>query len=217
MKFKAIIFDFDGLMFDTERVWQKVFFEANDVFQTSFTEEDRIKTIGKNELETRSVIRELNPNIDIDKYRGWIKEKVYKYFYEYGSVAKKGLYDLLNYIKENKLKTAIASGSQKDAILEILKKAQIDSKMFNEIASGDMKIPAKPKPDIYLHVCKKLKLKPSECIVLEDSYNGVKAGHSAGCFTIMIPDTMPVTDEMKVISDLILNDLNEVVEFLKNS
>lgn len=214
MKFKAIIFDYDGLMFDTEKIWQDYFFQANEVFKTNFTEEDRVQTIGKNEQEIRKTMKVINPNLDVDAYRDWMRNKAYEHFYKLGANPKKGLIELLSFAKANNIKIAIASGSEKDLILSVLKREKINANMFLSIVTGDRKIKPKPNPDVFLKACEELNVDPNEAIVLEDSYNGVKAGKNAGCFTIMIPDTMPATKEMKQTANLILSDLNEVVDFL---
>lgn len=216
MKFKAIIFDFDGLMFDTETIWKKSFEEANKIFSTGFSEEERVKTIGGNESEIRRILRETNPNIDVDGYRDFMQQMSYNTLLNNGAESKSGLFEILAFIKENKIPTAIVSGSERKVINAILGKANIKEEFFSTFVTGDMKITPKPSPDVYFKACEDLNVKPCEAVVLEDSYNGVRSGYNAGCFTIMIPDTMPPTEEMKSKSSLILNDLIEVVEFLKD-
>ena len=217
MKFKAILFDFDGLMFDTEKLWKDYNLKANKVFNVNFSEADRMKIVGKNEQEIRRILKELFPNLDVDKYRDWLREKVYSHQRNKVVNHKKGLFQLLEYTKQNKMKSAIVSGSEREIIENMLNKHNIKTNTFKTMVTGEMKINPKPNPDVYLLACKNLRIKPEEAIVLEDSYNGVKAGKNARCFTIMIPDTFPVTDEMKQTADLILNDLNEVVDYLKSA
>ncbi|MBR6778841.1 MAG: HAD family phosphatase [Clostridia bacterium] len=215
MKYKAIIFDFDGLMFDTEAIWKHYFFEANKKFNLSFSEQDRQKCIGRNEQEIRKMLKSIIKDCDVDAYRDWMRLKTFNHIDTIGVQAKSGLKEVIDFCKTNQMQMAIASGSEKNRILKSLSDENISSDDFKVIASGDMKINPKPNPDIYLYVCKQLDLDPSQCIVLEDSYLGVEAGHNAGCFTIMIPDTLPANNHMKKTADLILNNLNQVVDFLK--
>lgn len=217
MKFKAILFDFDGLMFDTEKLWQTYYYKANDVFNVNFTEEDRISIVGKNEETIRKTLKERFPALDADAYRDWLRKEVFYHLRNLSVDAKKGLFELLSFIKNNNMISAIVSGSEKDVIENMLNKANINMNDFKTMITGDMKITPKPNPDVFLLACKNLGIKPEEAIVLEDSYNGVKAGKNAGCFTIMIPDTFPVTDEMKETADLILNDLTEVITLLEKT
>ena len=81
--------------------------------------------------------------------------------------------------------------------------------------TGERELKAKPAPDFYLQAAKELGVDPKDCVVLEDSYLGVEAGRNAGCFTIMIPDTMPVTEHMEKTANLILKNLNKVIKILK--
>lgn len=216
MKFKAVLFDFDGLMFDTERIWQIYNNKANIVFNINFTEDDREKIAGKREPEIRQILKELFPSLDVDTYREWLRSNVF-YHQKNGDVdSKPGLHNLLKFIKENNLKSAIVTGSDKAVVENMLNKSNIDKNDFNTMITGDLNMKTKPNPDVYLLACKNLRVDPKDAIVLEDSHNGVRAGKNAGCFTIMIPDTMPLTEEIKQVADLVLKDLNEVVEFLKD-
>ena len=215
MKIKAIIFDFDGLMFDTESVWRDCFFEANKVFNVNFTEADRMNCMGKRESVIRAELKASNPNLDVDAYRDWMVNAVKMHLMNVGANKMKGLDEILSFIKENNILTGIATGSTKSTILQILNNAKIDTKLFRSYVTADMEVKSKPDPEMYLKSCQNLGVKPEETLVLEDSYNGVKAGKAAGCFTIMIPDTLPANEEMKKTANLILDNLNQVVEFLK--
>ena len=217
MKFKAILFDFDGLMFDTEKVWKEYFFKANHVFNANYTEQDRIEIIGRNEQALREVLKGKNPNLDVDAYRDWTREHAHNHIKNQKMDEKKGLINLLEYLKKEKLLTAIVSGSEKQIINSIIEKSEVKNYNFSSYVTGDRKVKAKPNPDVYLKACEELGVKPEEAIVLEDAYLGVIAGKNAGCFTIMVPDTVLPNEEMKQIANLILNDLDEVVEFLKNN
>lgn len=217
MKYKAIIFDFDGLMFDTEKVWQENIIKANKFFNINFTDDDRIYNFGKPEQEVREYIKSKFPGVNPAEYRNWTKANAVNHFNTIGADSKKGLRELLDFIQNNQILTGIASGSDKNFILNILNKANIDESIFKSFATAELNLKSKPNPDAFLKACADLGVKPQETIVLEDSYNGVRAGHNAGCFTIMIPDTMPVTEEMRKTADLIFDDLNEVITFLKNN
>ena len=87
MKYKALLLDCDGLMFETEKVWQHYFFEANKVFNLNFTEQDRINITGMNEGTIRNKLKNANTNLDVDAYREWENLGVHgeklKELYEY--------------------------------------------------------------------------------------------------------------------------------------
>ena len=216
-KFKAILFDFDGLMFDTEKVWRDCFFEANKVFNLNFTDEDRMKCMGKREQVIRDELKKEHPYVNVDQYRDWLNFKVKEHINKFGAEKKKGLDNILNYIKQEDLLTGIVSGSSKNTILQILENGKVDESLFSSYVTSDLNLKSKPSPEPFVKCYEDLGVEAKHCVVLEDSYNGVKAGKNAGCFTIMIPDTLAVTEEMEYTADLILNDLDEVVEFLKSN
>lgn len=217
MRFKAVLFDCDGLMFNTEKVWQHYFIKANAVFNQNFTEADRVKIVGKSETEIRQYLKEVCLGLDVDEYREWIRQSVQNHIDKQGVEAKKGLKEIIEFCNQNNIKMAIVSGSRKVRIEKYLETNQISKTNFRAFVTGEQSLKAKPAPDFYLSACKQLDVKLEDCVVLEDSYLGVEAGRNAGCFTIMIPDTMPVNAKMQELANLILNDLNEVTAFLKNS
>ena len=111
MKFKAVIFDFDGLMVDTETIWRKYFFEANEKFNVNFTEEDRQDCSGRNEKEIRKLLKKNCHNLDVDTYRTWIGESVTYHIENIGVDTKAGLKSIIEFLKQNNIDMAIASGS----------------------------------------------------------------------------------------------------------
>ena len=217
MKYKALLLDCDGLMFETETIWQHYFFEANKIFNLNFTEQDRINITGMNEETIRQKLKNANTNLDVDAYREWQHKRVAEHINTKGVETKPFLKELIQYAKANNIKLAVVSGSKKEVVLKYLKFNSISEKDFDVFATGELVIKPKPNADIYLYACQKLNLNPNECVVLEDSHLGVEAGHNAGCFTIMVPDLMPVTEHMKNTADLILNNLNDVITFLNKN
>ena len=86
---------------------------------------------------------------------------------------------------------------------------------FDEVISGDMVDKSKPEPDIYLLAAKKLGLRPEECMVLEDSKNGIISARRANCLAVLVPDIIPVDDEMIEAADYVCEDLLEVIDLIK--
>lgn len=211
---KAVLFDFDGTMFDTEVIWTKYFFKANKKFKLDFDEAFRQTLVGKGEEQTRIDVKKIKPKLNVVKYREWIINKFTNQIKKYGAEPKLGLYELIDYLQNNNYKMAIVSGNQLDRLDTILTKSPLKSIIFDAIITNNPNIPSKPNPDPFLVAAKRIGVMPSECLVLEDGYNGIRAGYTAGCKTIMIPDTLPPTEEMKQKST-ILNNLLEVIDYLK--
>ena len=212
---KAVVFDFDGLMFDTEILWKRVFQKYNKKFNINLTEKTRASFIGKNENLVRQELRAAYPTLDVDKYRDAQLEEVNKIILSGKPKAKKGLFELLNYLQNNNYKMAIISGNSLAKMSFLLAKNNIDVGLFHPIISRDSNMESKPSPQPFLYCAKQMGVKPCQCVMLEDAYNGIRGAYDAGCKSIMIPDTVPVTEEMRQKAT-ILNNLTEVITYLQN-
>lgn len=213
---KAVIFDMDGLMLDSEKetfiAFQEVLVQYNETMDLEF-----YKTmLGKPERDNVSKLQERYPSLDILK----LFKETYKHleikFSEECIPLKKGLIDLLQFLKENNIKTMIATSSLRVRLNRIIKQANIE-KYFNDTISGDEVTFGKPNPEIFLTACSRLGVDPTEAIVLEDSMAGITAAYDGGIPVINIPDLMQPTQEFidKTIS--VEKDLHAVIEYIKNS
>lgn len=208
-KVKAVIFDVDGLMFETEKVG-KIFFEKlNKKYCLKIDESFRQSMCGKKESVIREELKQKFPNFDVDQYRDeWINA-CQNHFIKYGAKAKKGLKNILKFLISKNIKIAVASGSPKFHIENIFNKANIDMNIFDAVVCADDKVKSKPNPEIMLKVCEKINEKPKNVVVLEDAINGIISAKKAGCLAFMIPDLIQPNNEMREISDKILTNLNE--------
>lgn len=213
---KAVIFDFDGLMFNTEILWKKAFKKFNKKYNLNITEQDRANFIGKNENLLRQELSKKFPLLDVKKYRDEQLEEVNNQILTGKPKPKKGLFNLLNFLIENNYKMAIISGNSLARINFLLEKNNIDASIFNPIVSGETNLPSKPSPEPFIFCAQQMGVKPSECVMLEDGFNGINGACAAGCYSVMIPDTIPPTDEIRKKAT-ILNNLNEVITYLKQS
>ncbi len=193
---QGVIFDMDGLMFDTERMWASFWKPALDALGLPYSEgldEDARGTAGET---MRAVLRKhYGPDCDTEAILNSLHAVAAQAFKN--PVPKKpGLDELLAYLKGKGRPIAVASSSRDDVVRRHLKNGNIEH-YFDVILTGDMVQHSKPAPDIFLAAAQQLGVRPSECLVLEDSYNGVRAGHAGGFVTIMVPDLLPADDEMR--------------------
>ena len=131
------------------------------------------------------------------------------YIKEHPAEKKAGLDELLSYLKEKGIRTAVATATDTERAREYLVPAGVYDK-FDRIICGNMIANGKPCPDIYLYACKQLGLPPEKCLALEDSPNGVSAAHAAGCITVMVPDlTPPEPDQLEKVY-VVCNSLYDV-------
>ena len=212
---KAVVFDMDGLMFDTERVAILAWDYAGEKMGLGKTGYMVYKTLGVNvEASNKIWTEEFG-----DKYN---EEELWKYtrefnrdFYANNKVpVKKGLYVLLDYLKSNGYKLAVASSTSKRGVERNLKSAGV-LEYFDAIICGDMVEKSKPEPEIYLKACETLGVEPAEALALEDSRNGLLSAHRAGMKVIMVPDLWEADEEVKSFLWNMCNDLEEVKEFLE--
>ena len=212
--FDAVIFDMDGVIFDSERAtllcWLELSKEKN--FENIY--EVFLKCTGTTMEKTKSIVLEAyGEDFPYDEYAS-LASKMYHERYDGGKLpVKKGVKDILEYLKENNKKIALASSSRKETVEKELRDAGIYS-FFDEIVTGDMVNRSKPEPDIFLKACEAVGVKPDRAYAIEDSYNGIRAAFRGGLKPIMVPDLLEADDEMKIISDKVLNDLNAVIGYL---
>lgn len=212
---KAVVFDMDGLMFDTERVFIKAWDYAGEKLGLGKTGYMVLKTLGVNTAMCNDIWKaEFGDKYNEDDLWKYTREFIHDYYDNNPVPVKKGLYSLLEYLKENNYKMAVASSTAKHQVEKHLKNAGV-FEYFQAIVCGDMVSQSKPEPEIYLKACQALGEKPGDCIALEDSRNGLISAHRAGCKPIMVPDLWQPDEEIKKILYGKFNDLDEVQEYLK--
>lgn len=205
-----VIFDMDGLMFDTEKVFIMAWDYAGEKVGIGKAGYMVYKTLGMNIVSAYNVWKEEFGNrYNQEDLRKYTKEFLQKYYNENKVPVKKGLYSLLNYLLKNNCKMAVASSSPRWEVEKHLKDANI-YEYFTGVVCGDMVQNSKPDPEIYLKACKLLGANPSECYALEDSKNGLLSAYRAGCKPIMVPDLWQPDDEILKIIVGNYSDLDEV-------
>lgn len=188
MDIKAVIFDMDGLMFDTERLAGTGMIEALAAQGLQAGEELLVKLIGRNTESTRRILLEAyGGRLDFAAAVAGMDAYIERYITGHGTPVKPGLYALLDKLDELRLPRAIASSSPMERILRNIEMAGLSGR-FDAIVCGDEIARSKPAPDIFLAAAKALGAEPASCMVLEDSPSGVEAGKRAGMKTVMVPD-----------------------------
>ena len=175
--------------------------------------EDTFRLIGTNMEGTYNLLYEmLNRKYTISE----IEEENRKYFLEhpiyYKAILKPFVKEILVFLKEHKIKTAVCSSSPKKTIEKALKDCEI-LEYFDFIVSSDEVKKSKPNPDVYLKACEILQVSNEDAFVIEDSTRGIEAGKNANIKVIAIKDKFFGQDQTK--ADYIFEDLGEVLEFLK--
>lgn len=213
-----IIFDMDGVIFDTEKLYLACCVPAAEKLGFDGIEKVAYECIGLTEDETHKKLQEffgddaLVEKFDQEMYR------VFKERYEAEGLAlKKGAAELLTYLKDAGARTAIASSTRSDIVEMELKDAGLLG-YFDVIVGGEMAGASKPAPDIFLLAAERLNAVErdmKEFIVIEDSFNGVRAAHAAGATVFMVPDLLTPTEEILALTDRVFDSLVDVQAWLE--
>lgn len=210
MKLELVIFDMDGLMFDTEPIGAKCFKDAAREFGYIVDDEFQMGLIGMNVHDHVLKVKEkFGEDYPVFEVRALAKKKRMQYFYEHGLPIKPGLEELLRYLKESEIKVAVASSSSRDLIDEYLDLAKMKNE-FDFIVAGDSVVHGKPDPELFLKVLAHFNIDNDRAIVLEDSTNGILASHKAKIPVICIPDLVVNGPEILALTYKTLPSLFEV-------
>lgn len=211
----AVLFDMDGLVLDTEKLYTRFWQEAANALGYPMTKE---QALGMRSLNRGAGLAKMQsyfgPEVDYDKIRNKRIELMDAFVEQEGVTLKPGIHELLAYLKEHGIKTAIATSSPIERTLLYLGSVGL-SESFDELVSGYMVEKGKPEPDIYLYAAEKLGVKPSACMVLEDSPAGILAAYRAGCVPVMVPDQDKPDRDTKEMLYAEAENLLEVISLLE--
>lgn len=210
-----VIFDMDGVIFDTERLFIECIRPAAEKYGLVGVEDVARECIGLTDVETKRLMRERfgeeAPLEAVDQEVFRIFQKRYE---EEGLTVKKGAAELLEYLKEAGVRIAIGSSTEHDIVEMELRDAGL-LQYFDVLACGDMVECSKPEPDVFLLAAELLGAAPEDCIIIEDSFNGVTAARRAGGTVFMVPDLLEPTEEIRAMADKVFGSLVEVKQWFE--
>lgn len=212
---KAVVFDMDGVIFDSEKGCLDIWMELARENNLSNMEEVFKKCIGTTVVKTTQILKDnYGEDFDVESFQSEASRRFHERYDEGRLPVLPGAREILKYLKEENYIIGLASSTKEATVKQQLSDAKLIS-YFDYITCGDMLKVSKPAPDIYLLACKNLKVMPEEAIAIEDSYNGIRSAHAAGMIPIMVPDLIDADEEMKELSFGIYDNLFEVIEFFK--
>ncbi|PMC52061.1 HAD family hydrolase [Gemella sanguinis] len=216
MEIKAVLFDMDGLMVDTESLSTEAFINSAKAQGYNMTKEETLKVLGftKANIYQFWIDYFQGTNVDGKKLVDDHYEYIENVLYTVGPEKMPYVEELLKYLRENNYKIAVASSSDTADIKNNLEKTKLE-KYIDEIASGAEVENGKPAPDVFLLAAERLDVDPKDCLILEDSKAGIKAGKASGAMVFMVPDMFTVDKECEDTADRILTNLGEVIEILE--
>jgi HAD superfamily hydrolase (TIGR01509 family) len=206
-----IIFDMDGTLLDTQKIYMPAWKWAGEIQGFSDMDKTALLMCGTNEVGSTKYLKDHFPTLDIVKF----KEDAEVYVNENLTIRyKEGVKETLDFLKEKGIKLGLASGTSREKAIKRLNFVNaldyFDATVYgNEIENG------KPAPDIFLKAANLLGAKPEECIVFEDSDNGIKSGFNAGMKVIGIPDVKPFSKDIKDMLFAEFDRMDKAIELFK--
>lgn len=211
---RLVIFDMDGLMFDTERIAVDAWRSAGEQLGFPIPPGLVIETIGLNRRDTEAtLLRRLGEGFPYDEARRLRICYAEEIVARNGVPLMEGLFELLDMLDGAGVPKAVATSTERARALRLLDLAGIRSR-FDAIVCGDEVERGKPSPDIFLAAAAKLQIDPSGCVVLEDSESGLMAAHRAGMLPVLVPDLKAPSAEALALAFRVFRSLTEVKRFL---
>lgn len=212
---KAVIFDVDGTLLDTERIYMKAWKEA--AAEAGYVMPDSVlqKTRAVNAKDAARIFEEEIGNgfsyQAVRPIRVRIAEEIIK---RESPILKPGVLELLAFLEGKGIRLSVASSTNQQGTREHLAESRILDR-FEVVVGGDMVTNGKPHPDIFLKAAEALRVAPEECIVVEDSPTGIRAAYAAGMKAVLVPDQAVITQEIIDMADVVLNSLLEMPAYLQ--
>lgn len=215
MSIRAIIFDKDGTLHDTEKVYMQAWKAAAAEFGVPDIENTVRDCTGTTIPWIAEYWAKKYPDIPFEDY---LPRRQYYYFgiLEQGVPVKEGAHEVLSYLKAHGYKVGMATSTPWDTVKDHLERTDM-MEYFDTIVTGDMIEHGKPAPDIYLLAAERLGVDPADCVGVEDSMSGVRSIHAAGMRAVMIPDMIQPTPEVEALVWKKLTEISELIPLLEEA
>ena len=207
--FQAVIFDMDGTLLDTESVFRTIVFEVCTELGFEMTDAVHVSMVGGSHEHTNKLLLEAYGvsfpyTLFDERCRVIMRERSHS-----GVPVKAGALELVTELRERNIPTAVATSSRNPHAKHHLTAAGLYD-LFETIVTRDDVVNPKPHPEPYLTAARRLGVDPLKCLALEDSHAGVHAAHAAGMQTVMVPDLVHPSEEIRALGIAVMESLDHV-------
>lgn len=216
MHYKAVIFDMDGVIFDSERLVLEGWREIAAEYAIPDIDIPYYRGVGSNYDAFKKVFQDFyGENFPYDSYKQEMSRRFHERYDNGRLPLKPGVVELFQFLKRQGCLIGLASSTRYPVVMPEIRDAGL-LPYFTSLTCGDMVEKSKPEPDIFLKACENLGVEPCEALVIEDSFNGIRAAHRAGTIPVMVPDMVAPDAEMKKLAFRIFPSLTEVKNWLES-
>jgi HAD superfamily hydrolase (TIGR01509 family) len=213
---RAVVFDMDGLLVDTEIVAREVMTQAAESMGRELPYDVFLRMVGLNFATSGKILAEhYGDGFDVDAF--WAEStRRYQGALQFGVALKGGVVELLDYLDLLGIPRAVATSSPHHDVDRNLGQHGLKERFHAVVARGDYER-GKPAPDPFLKAAEALGVEPMDCLALEDSHNGIRAAHAAGMMAVMVPDLLEATDEIRALCARVIESLHDVQDLIAAS
>jgi beta-phosphoglucomutase-like phosphatase (HAD superfamily) len=212
----AVVFDMDGVLFDTETLYEKAAIAGASEVGIDMTSAFFRSTVGSPwPVVRQQMLDHYGPDLAVDELSE-ISRRLFRKLCDTQDILKPGVLELLDLLDELRLPRAVATSSSRATVERHLQRHALAQRFHGIAAHGDY-TRHKPHPDPFLKAAEILGVDPRACLAIEDSHHGVRSASSAGMMTVMVPDLLPATDEIRALCLHVVPDLHEVRRLLTGS
>ena len=211
---KAVLFDMDGTLIDTEKYYRIFWPKALAQFGYHMTDEQVLfmRSLGR-PFAPKQLKEWFGEELDYYAVRDRRKRLMEEYLDRVGIELKPGAVEILEALKKRGILAAVATATDLERTEKYLRLVGL-REYFDRLISATQVKEGKPSPDIYVYACEQLGLAPEECIAVEDSPNGVKSAYGAGCRVIMVPDQTEPDEELSKLLYACVDRLDGIEAYL---
>lgn len=210
----AVIFDMDGVLIDTEKHYYAAWREAARMAGFEFQREHALMLRSCDAQLASKMMKDIfGESFDYFAIRDVRRRLVAERIEKYGLEKKPGIDEILAFLHDKGIKTAVATATPIELTLQHLEKIGVKDR-FDRIVSAKQVEHGKPAPDVYLYACEQIGEKPENCIAVEDSPNGIRSAYAAGCRPVMVPDLTQPDDEIKPLLYGVAETLTGIKDFI---
>ncbi len=213
---EAVVFDMDGVLFDTERIGCECWEEAGRRMNLGDISEGVKGCMGRNKNDITILMYSLyGKDFPFDEFYGLTHTLMEQQIEQEGIPLKEGVREILDYLNRKGYKVGLASSAGRKSVMRNLEQTGL-THYFHQIITGDMVEHSKPAPDIYAKACEALAVAPENAVAVEDSFNGIYSAYRAGMKAVMVPDMVKPTPEIEAMLYRKFTSLSEALDYMKS-